>query len=279
MLHPRRFLAPACVVFSFLAIPAAAQKAPAQVTNSIGMEFVLIPAGSFMMGTKGPNCPKDDPFTERNEYANCMSGVSGDETPQHRVTISRPFYLGKTEVTQAQWYAVMGNNPANFKTEKAGMDSRNHPVEEVSWDDVQIFINRLNAKEGKNVYRLPTEAEWEYAARAGTTGERYGALNSIAWYDGNSGNKTHPVAQKAPNAWGLYDMLGNVWEWVQDWYGDDYYANSPSTDPRGPSAGSDRVYRGGSCYDDARFVRAAYRSYGDPGLRFILGFRLARSLP
>ena len=130
-------------------------------------------------------------------------------------------------------------------------------MEKVSWDDVQEFIRRLNATVGEERYRLPTEAEWEYAARAGTSGDRYGNLGAIAWYEDNSGDRTHPVGRKAPNAWGLYDMLGNVWEWVEDWYGD--YPGGAVTDPAGPVSGSKRVSRGGSWYDSARYCRASYR--------------------
>ena len=228
-------------------------------TNSIGMEFVLVPAGSFMMGA-------DRNFEE----------ASDDETPKHKVTISKPFYLGKYEVTQAQWAAIMGGNPSNVK-------GRSNPVEQVSWDDVQVFIKRLNAKEGGNRYRLPTEAEWEYAARAGTDstfsfGDDTASLGQYAWYEGNSGEKPHPVGQKKPNAWGLYDMHGNVWEWVQDWYGENYYRKSPGTDPKGPSSGSYRVGRGGSWVDSSGFCRSAQRICLIPGgRRFDRGFRLALS--
>jgi formylglycine-generating enzyme required for sulfatase activity len=225
--------------------------------NSIGMEFALIPAGEFMMGS--PDADKE-----------AFKG----EKPQHRVTISKPFYLGKYMVTQAQWEAVMGNNPSKF-------NGLNNPVENVSWDDVQEFIKKLNQKEGGNKYRLPTEAEWEYAARAGMTstysfGDDAGALGRYAWYKGNSGETTHPVGGKEPNAWGLYDMHGNVWEWVQDWYGG--YAGSSATDPRGPSSGSFRVLRGGSWGSDAGGCRSARRSCDTPGGRDLtLGFRLAFS--
>ena len=228
-------------------------------TNSIGMEFVLIPAGSFTMGA------------DKN-----FENAGDDETPQHRVSISKPFYLGKFEVTQAQWTAVMGNNPSNFK-------GRSNPVEQVSWHDVQVFITRLNKQEGHSRYRLPTEAEWEYAARAGTTGaysfgDDADSLGRYAWYWDNSGEKTHPIGQKEPNAWGLYDMHGNVWGWVQDWYGERYYASSPGTDPKGPSSGSDRVSRGGGWYYNAQYCRSAFRYYFTPGYRFSdNGFRLALS--
>jgi formylglycine-generating enzyme required for sulfatase activity len=228
-------------------------------TNSLGVESVLIPAGSFMMGT-------DKDFGE-DFY---------DETPQHKVNIGKPFYLGKYAVTQTQWTAVMGSNPSRFK-------GQNNPVEQVSWDDAQDFTNRLNRKEGHKRYRLPTEAEWEYAARAGTTstysfGDDAGSMEQYAWYVNNSGDTTHPVGQKKPNAWGLYDMHGNVYEWVQDWYGEKYYSGSPSTDPRGPSSGSNRVLRGGSWFNNAATCRSAYRDDLSPGnRRVLLGFRLALS--
>jgi len=252
-------------------------------TNSIGMEFVLIPAGSFRMGTPTPSCPQDDPFTEKNEYQECRNSVDSDETPQHKVVISKPFYMGRYEVTQEEWYKIMGSNPSAFKSEKVGGNSRRHPVEQISWDDAQEFIRKLNQKEGTQKYRLPTEAEWEYAARAGSTGkycfgDSEGQLGQYAWYESNSGDKTHPVGQKQPNAWGLYDMHGNVLEWVQDWYGKTYYADSPSADPRGPSSGSYRVLRGGKWGDNARNCRSASRYNITPSdWRNNLGFRLVLS--
>ena len=217
-----------------------------------GIEFVWIPAGEFRMGSTG-------------------SEADDDEQPLTRVRISRGFYLGKYEVTQGQWEAVMGSNPSAF--DECGPTC---PVEQVSWDDVQEFIRKLNAVVGEQRYRLPTEAEWEYAARAGTSGDRYGNLDLIAWYVGNSGFRTHPVGQKAPNAWGLHDMLGNVYEWVGDWYGD--YPGGSVTDPQGPTSGSGRVVRGGSWIYDARYCRASFRSTVSPGDRFnFLGFRLLRT--
>ncbi len=188
--------------------------------------------------------------------------------------ISQPFYLGKYEVTQRQWKAVMGNNPSRFKGD-------DQPVNTVSWNDVQAFIRTLNAREGEGTYHLPTEAEWEYAARAGTmTAYSFGddpeQLGKYAWYSSNSGRKTHPVGQLKPNAWGLYDMHGNVWEWVQDWYGE--YAARMVSDPQGPASGASRVVRG--CWlGVARNCRAAIRYFLAPGDRgHFLGFRLARSV-
>ena len=207
---------------------------------------------------------------------------SSDET-QHQVTVS-DFHIGKYEVTQALWKAVMDNNPSNFKGDEL-------PVEEVSWNDVQEFLQKLNAKTGKT-YRLPTEAEWEYACRAGTTTPFNTGNNlttSQANYDGNYPynnnaegeyrNKTMPVGSFPPNTWGLYDMHGNVWEWCSDWYGADYSnSNSPQTNPAGPSSGSFRVFHGGSWYSYAQYCRAAYRSSDAPGRRTdIIGFRLCSS--
>ena len=188
-----------------------------------------------------------------------------------RVLISKAFELQTREVTQAQWQAVMGSNPSSFK----GPDL---PVEKVSWDDAQAFIAKLNAKNDGYRYRLPTEAEWEYAARAGTTGPYAGDLDAMAWYEQNSGRTTHPVGTKAANAWGLYDMHGNVWEWVQDWDGN--YDASAVTDPVGPSSGSYRVLRGGSWRHESQYCRSADRNSSSPGYRgYFLGLRLLRTSP
>lgn len=217
-------------------------------------KFAQICPGTFMLGS-----PDSEP------------GRDSDEGPQHRVRISKAFELQTTEVTQSQWQAVMGSNPSSFK----GFDL---PVEQVSWDDAQVFIAKLNALGDGYRYRLPTEAEWEYAARAGTTGPYAGDLGAMAWYDPNSGGTTHPVGTKAPNAWGLYDMHGNVWEWTQDWYGD--YSASAVTDPVGPSSGSGRVNRGGGWRSGSQGCRSAARLYFSPDDRgSILGLRLLRTSP
>lgn len=234
-----------------LSFSLAQEKTP---TNSLGMEFVPIPSGFFSMGC----APK---------LENCHD----NETPQHVITISEPFYLGKYEVTQEQWEKIMGENPSRFK-------KRTNPVENVSWDDIQIFIRKLNLREGSGQYRLPTEAEWEYAARAGSStvysfGNNPGLLATHAWYMENSKESTHPVGEKSPNAWGLHDMYGNVWEWVSDRYGD--YPKS-SMDPQGPSHGNGRVIRGGSWYSSERLCRSAVRHEVQPRSRNDdLGFRLA----
>ncbi len=236
------------------------------------MSFVSIPAGAFMMGS-----PASEP------------GRWDGEGPQHQVTISKGFELQATEVTQGEWVAVMGSNPSYHTSPEhcpgehveSGRVSMcpNNPVEKVSWDDAQLFIQKLNSRGHGYLYRLPTEAEWEYAARAGTTGPYAGDVDAMAWYDQNSGGRTHPVAKKQSNAWGLYDMHGNVWEWTADWYGD--YSSGAVSDPTGPSTGSYRVYRGGSWLYRARECRSAYRAYNSPVSRRNgdLGFRLLRTNP
>ncbi|MEI6141166.1 MAG: SUMF1/EgtB/PvdO family nonheme iron enzyme [Mariniphaga sp.] len=222
--------------------------------NGVAMEMVAIKGGTSQMG----------------------SNESDDEKPIHTVTLG-DFSIGKTEVTQAQWEAIMGSNPSYFKGDIL-------PVESVSWDNVQVFLDKLNAKTGKT-YRLPTEAEWEYAAGASigpaTSRNKYAgtdsesSLGNCAWYGDNSGSKTHPVGTKQPNQLGLYDMSGNVWEWCSDWYSENYYANSPQNNPKGASTGSVRVLRGGGWSDTAASCRVAYRDSISPGSRFInLGFRL-----
>lgn len=225
------------------------------ISSTLGAKFTLIPAGTFTMGS---------PSTEEGRYAGEI---------QHRVTISRSFYMQTTEVTQGQWRQVMGSNPSHFIS--CGDDC---PVENISWNDVQEFIRKLNSREGKGKYRLPTEAEWEYAVRAGSEDARYGDIDSIAWYYRNANQKTHSVGQKRPNAWGLYDMLGNVKEWCQDWYG--YYTANSVTDPEGPSSGSNRVVRGGAFDDSASSARAATRNdyIPDRGGYVTVGFRLLRTI-
>lgn len=220
-----------------------------------GMEFVLVKGGCFQMG---------DTFGDGRS----------DEKPAHEVCVD-DYYIGKYEVTQGQWKNVRGNNPSRFSN-----CGDNCPVEQVSWDDIQDYIRILNQRTGKT-YRLPTEAEWEYAARSGGKSEKYAGGNdvdTVAWYDNNSGSRTHPVGQKQPNGLGIYDMTGNVWEWCQDWYGDGYYKSSPKDNPQGPSSGSYRVLRGGSWSNNAANSRATDRNSVSPGYRSSgLGFRLART--
>lgn len=217
-------------------------------SSTLGAQFILISPGTFMMG----------------------------DSIQHEVVISKPYYVQTTEVTQGQWQKIMGGNPSLFKD--CGDDC---PVENVSWIDAQEFIRRLNRIEGTNKYRLPTEAEWEYACRAGATGkfsfgENENELGNHAWYNKNSDSRTHPVAKKMPNSWGLYDMYGNVWEWCQDGYDD--YPSGKVTDPKGLPAGQHRVLRGGSWLDNAAIARSAFRGQEYPVVRsHDIGFRLVRA--
>lgn len=217
--------------------------------KSFEPEMVFVEGGTFQMGSS--------------------SGES-DEQPVHSVTLSA-FNIGKYEVTQAQWKAVMGSNPSNF----SGCD--NCPVENVSWNDVQDFIRKLNEQTGKN-YRLPTESEWEYAAKGGKQSRGYtysgsNDLGSVAWYSNNSGSKTHAVGGKQANELGIYDMSGNVWEWCSDWYGN--YNSYSETNPTGASSGRYRVLRGGSWYYNASLCRTAYRNrYNPDSSNYHYGFRL-----
>ncbi len=251
---------PTPAVVATTAIPAVAPTSDQKnITNSIGMEFVLIPVGEFDMGS---------PSNEAGRW--------NAEGPVHRVKISNAFYMGKYEVTQKQWRDVMGTNPSNFKGD-------NLPVEYVSWNEVQEFIKKLNEKEGANKYRLPSEAEWEYAARAGTTtrysfGDDESKLSDYAWYTDNSGSKTHEVGTKKPNPWGLYDVHGNVWEWVQDkWYGN--YNGAPTDGSVWEGDGSVRVVRGGGWDGGAGDCRSANRNGNDPASRSnYVGFRLVMEI-
>ncbi len=219
-----------------------------QIEGVAGIKWVYIPAGEFRMG---------------------WENGEPDEKPVHRVLIKEPFWMGKYEVTQEQWESLMGTNPSSFT------GCPQCPVENVSWDDCQEFIQRLNAQSDGVTYHLPTEAEWEYACRAGTTGDYARNLDAMGWYDGNSGGKTHPVGQKQPNAWGLHDMHGNVWEWCSDWYG--AYPSGWVTNPTGPTTGSRRVLRGGSWRFSEAACHSAYRGINPPGSRSnYLGFRLVR---
>jgi formylglycine-generating enzyme required for sulfatase activity len=225
--------------------------------EKVGIEMVFVQGGTFRMGC-----------TE--EQSDCQD----NEKPVHNVTLS-DFYIMKYEITQEQWVQVMGKNPSNFKGD-------NLPIENVSWNDIRDFISELNIMTGKK-YRLPTEAEWEYAARGGNKSKGYkysgsSALDKVAWHKDNSGGKTQPIGAKQPNELGIHDMTGNVWEWVSDWYGANYYSSSSGSNPTGPVSGSYRVGRGGGWNPDARDCRVSIRNYADPGYRnYDLGFRLAVS--
>jgi len=215
-------------------------------------EMVFVDGGTFMMGS---------------------NNGEDDEKPVHEVTLSS-YYIGKYEVTQAQWQAVMGNNPSDNGS------CNNCPVEQVSWNDMQGYIQKLNAQTGKQ-YRLPTEAEWEYAARGGNKSRNYtfsgsDDINSVAWYDGNSGDKTHTVGGKQYNELGIYDMSGNVWEWCADWYGN--YRSRRVSNPKGPSSAESRLLRGGSWLGNPQDCRAANRGGYNPDNKFSnFGFRLVFS--
>ena len=223
--------------------------------NGVSFNMIKVDGGTFTMGATSEQV---NPFD--------------DEKPTHQVTLSS-YYIGETEVTQVLWTAVMGNNPSYFKGD-------NLPVEQVSWEDCQTFIGKLNGLTGKR-FRLPTEAEWEYAARGGNRSNhtQYSGgsmIDDVAWYYGNSGSKTHSVKTKKPNELGLYDMSGNVWEWCQDWKGS--YSSNAQTNPTGPDSGSGRVFRGGSWFNGDRNCRSSNRDYGSPGNRLSrLGLRLALS--
>ena len=235
--------------------PAASTSMPKVSLDDIMRNMVYVEGGTFTMGATSEQKKPDD-----------------DEKPTHRVSLSS-FYIGKYEVTQALWKAVMGSNPSRFEGD-------NLPVERVSWNDCQTFLRKLNAMTGKN-FRLPTEAEWEFSARGGNWSRGYqysgsNVLSDVAWYYDNSGSKTHNVGTKAPNELGIYDMSGNVWEWCQDWYGD--YHGYSQTNPTGPSCGANRVYRGGSWGSGAWLCRVAFRDNYTPGSRGNgLGLRLALS--
>jgi formylglycine-generating enzyme required for sulfatase activity len=227
-----------------------------------GIEMVWVPAGSFVMGSGS-----DDPGRQHND---------GDESPAHRVTISRGFWLGRCEVTQAQWEAVTGQPAA------AHFPGADRPVERVSWDDVQTFIVRLNERAGEPLYRLPTEAEWEYACRAGCEapyhfGDDVRDVRRYAWFNGNAEGRTHPVGCLKPNRWGFFDMAGNVLEWCADRYAAGYYGRSPVADPPGADHGTSRVLRGASWYSAGHDCRSADRRRGRQWIRAAsIGFRLAR---
>ena len=247
------------------------------VTNSIGMKLVYIPAGSFMMGSSHSAAQL------AREY-NVVESWFADEFPQHQVRISEGFWMGQTEVTQGQYKSVMNAQPWSGKP--VAQESANNPAVYVTWEDAAAFCRKLSQQEGKT-YRLPTEAEWEYACRAGTTtrfsfGDSDSSLGDYAWCRSNTfevgQNYAHSVRQKKPNLWGLYDMHGSVWEWCSDFYDEDCYSNSPSVDPEGPPIGIHRSLRGGSWYRDGYYLRCSRRDDFYPGNRFKhIGFRVVRS--
>jgi formylglycine-generating enzyme required for sulfatase activity len=249
----------ASIVLFIASLVLAEQRGSPPVNNSQGGDkvreqsaqgdFVQIAAGEFMMGSENGNV---------------------DERPVHKVRISDGLEMSKYEVTQKLWQEMMGSNPSAFK-------GANLPVQKVTWHDVQAFIKKMNQNSDSYVYRLPTEAEWEYSCRAGSTGDFPQDIDSVAWFYGNSGGRPHPVGTKRPNAWALYDMHGNVWEWCQDWYSEAYYRKSPVLDPMGPESGSLRVVRRGSFLNSAGECRHALRTGITPDyISGDLGFRLVR---
>jgi formylglycine-generating enzyme required for sulfatase activity len=241
---------------------------PKAITNSIGMKLVLIPKGTLMMGS-----PIEEEGRENDEY-------------QHEVTISKDYYLGVYEVTQSQYERVIGKNPSFFQGDKVGGQNGALPVERVSWEDSVEFCKRLSEfpeeKKSGRVYRLPTEAEWEHACRAGSKtafsfDDEPGLLPEYGWFSRNTSDRTHTVGLLEPNAWGLYDMHGNLWEWCSDWYGE--YPKEAISDPSGPIQGSARVIRGGGWYSVAANCRSARRLGRNPEDRSNrdYGFRIALS--
>ncbi len=251
---------------------------PVEIANSIGMKLVLIPPGEFRMGSSKELIEADLKAHANDRW---YKDHLPDEGPQHRVRITRPFYLGMYVVTQQEYQRVIGTNPSEFsatgkgKDKVGGQDTKRFPVDNVSWDNAVEFCRKLSQmpeeKAAGRAYRLPSEAQWEYACRAESAG-RYSfslggnaipresdenELSDFGWFKGNSGGIPHAVGGKRPSAWGLYDMQGNVWEWCQDWYDKDYYANSPADDPSGPPWGSHRIHRGGSWNHPAGRCRCA----------------------
>lgn len=263
-------------------------------TSPTGIEMVLIQPGSYTLGTFEPPYARPPvpgqpppeaapgrggrggrgrggPVYTPEEYAKIKAAARADYMPGFRVTIDRPFYIGKYEVTQAQWRRVMGNNPSTFQGAKVDGPSDNMPVENITWDDAQAFIQRLNAMEKTTRYRLPTEFEWEYAARAGAEGDiAWSDIREQAWAGSN--RSTRPVGSMKPNAWGLHDMLGNVWEWVQDFYNEKLFA-----DPVPPTSGTQHVLKGGGFVSDVKNATWMTHAAG-PGSGFDVGFRVVRDL-
>lgn len=268
MQYPLSNFVIACGIIQLALTSSLQAQPPKEITNSIGIKLVLIPKGTFMMGS---------PEREVGRFK--------DES-QHAVTISKDYYLGVYEVTQSQYEEVMGKNPSYFQGAKVGNKNADYPVENVSWDEAVEFCKKLSdlpeEKQAGRVYRLPTEAEWEYACRAGSDTTYYfnndfRVLKINGWYRENSSIRTHDVGQLNPNAWGLYDIHGNVGEWCSDWYGE--YPAGAANDPTGPSEGSFRVYRGGSWLLGAHLCRSASRGWSAPSFRGDAGFRIALSSP
>ena len=250
------------------------------VTSSIGMEFVLIPPGTIRVGEFAPECP---PLVQQGtprangwtaaDHARCAEMAKHDASPGFLTTIARPYYIGRYEVTQGEWKRVMGANPSVYQGARVADAADRHPVDNVTWNDAQAFVRRLNVVDSTAHYRLPTEFEWEYAARAGAAGEpSWSAIRASAWEQDVDLGGTHTVGGKQPNAWGVYDMLGNVWEWVADVYNERLFADSvPAT------RGSTHVLKGGSFVSDVKNTTWSTHA-GGPGSGFDVGFRIVREV-
>jgi sulfatase modifying factor 1 len=271
----------------FVAGPVHAQQT---LTNSVGMVFVRIEPGSMRVGRFQPECPgppaadappgpawmaPPDPRAAwtAEDYAACAEMARRDALPGFTVTLDRPYYIGRYEVTQGEWKRVMGTNPSVFQGDRVKGEADRHPVDNVTWEDAQAFVARLNALDPTAVYRLPTEFEWEYAARAGAEEDlTWAAIREAGWIMDVDKGTTHPVGGKKPNAWGLYDTIGNVWEWVEDYYNEKLFP-----DPVPPASGAVHVLRGGGFLADVK--NATYFTHGGgPGSGFDVGFRVVREV-
>ncbi len=265
-MNRRRAVALCTIAFGARALPAQ----PPTLTNAIGMEFVRIAPGTMLVGRFQPECPRPNAIVSwtPDDHARCEQLAKRDAEAGFAVTIARPYYIGKFEVTQHEWKRVMGTNPSVFRD---ASDADRHPVGNVTWADAQAFVRKLNAMDSGARYRLPTEFEWEYAARAGSSGEPgWDEIRAGAWQGDVDLGTTHPVGGKTANAWGLHDMLGNVWEWVIDFYNEKLFA-----DPVPRKAGRTHVLKGGSFVSDVK--NATWSTHaGGPGSGFDVGFRIVR---
>lgn len=268
------------LVAALLMIAASAPMQPAPpptLTNSIGMELVLIRPGTLQVGRFEPTCPspsdRDSPNQDprarwtQADTARCEDIVHRERRDGFTVTLPHPYYIGKYEVTQGEWTTVMGSNPSVFHGTR-------HPVDSVTWDAARQFVRRLNEREKTTTYRLPTEFEWEYAARAGASADpTWDEIRALAWEQDVTTATTHPVGLKKANPWGLYDVLGNVWEWVDDYYNEKLFA-----DPEPPRHGTTHVLKGGGFLGDVKNTTYSTHAAG-PGDGFDIGFRIVRDLP
>lgn len=278
MLRVRRGVLRALLLPGVAATAGAAAAQPATLTNEFGMEFVRIEPGAMVVGRFQPTCPTppaEGPAAVPSEgwtaedYRLCQEMVTREATFGFPVTIGRAFYLGRYEVTQEQWQRVMGSNPSYFQGPRLEGDPSRHPVESVTWEDAQRFVARLSQLDPTATYRLPSELEWEYAARAGADGQpSWAQIRESAWIAQVDHGTTQPVGGKRPNAWGLYDMLGNVWEWVEDYYNGELFP-----DPVPPPSGTQRVLRGGSFISDVKNATWFTHAAG-PGNGWDVGFRV-----